>query len=51
MEKEIYYLGKAVLTTVKEHDRNQLEVMVDDIECMYVFTVVTWITNAVIHEL
>ena len=28
---------KALITTAKEHDRNQLEVMVDDKECMYVF--------------
>lgn len=37
MEKGISYPEKAVLTNAKEHDRNQLEVMVDDKECMYVF--------------
>ena len=25
------------MTTAKEHDRGQLEIMVDDKECMYVF--------------
>lgn len=28
---------KAVITTAKVHDRNQLEVLVDDKEAMYVF--------------
>jgi IS4 transposase len=37
MEKGISYPEKAVMTTAKEHDRGQLEVMVDDKECMYVF--------------
>ncbi|WP_332699513.1 IS4 family transposase [Halalkalibacter lacteus] len=37
MEKGISYPEKAVLTTAKEHDRGQLEIMVDDKECMYVF--------------
>lgn len=37
MEKRTSYPEKAVITTAKEHDRNQLEVMVDDKECMYVF--------------
>ena len=37
MEKGISYPDKAVLTNAKEHDRGQLEVMVDDKECMYVF--------------
>ncbi|ADU31300.1 IS4 family transposase [Evansella cellulosilytica] len=37
MEKGISYPEKALITTAKEHDRNQLEVMVDDKECMYVF--------------
>ncbi|MBE1557175.1 transposase, partial [Sporosarcina limicola] len=37
MEKGTSYPEKAVLTTAKEHDRNQLEVMVDDKERMYVF--------------
>ena len=37
MEKGISYPEKAVLTNAKEHDRNQLEVMVDDKACMYVF--------------
>ncbi len=37
MEKGISYPEKAVLTNAKEHVRNQLEVLVDDKECMYVF--------------
>lgn len=37
MEKGLSYPEKAVLTNAKEHDRGQLEVMVDDKECMYVF--------------
>ena len=37
MEKGLSYPEKAVMTTAKEHDRGQLEVMVDDKECMYVF--------------
>ena len=37
MEKGESYPEKAVLTTAKVHDRNQLEVLVDDKECMYVF--------------
>ena len=30
MEKRISYPEKAVMTTAKEHDRGQLEIMVDD---------------------
>ncbi len=37
MEKGVSYPEKVVITTAKEHDRGQLEVMVDDKECMYVF--------------
>jgi len=37
MDKGISYPEKALITTAKEHDRNQLEVMVDNKECMYVF--------------
>src|SRR5699024_11819251 len=37
MEKGTSYPDKAVLTNAKEHDRNQLEMLVDDKECMYVF--------------
>lgn len=37
MEKGISYPEKAVMTTAKAHDRGQLEIMVDDKECMYVF--------------
>ena len=37
MEKGESFPEKAVMTTAKEHDRNQLEIMVDDRECMYVF--------------
>lgn len=37
MENRTSYLEKALMTTAKEHDRGQLEIMVDDKECMYVF--------------
>jgi IS4 transposase len=37
MEKGESYPEKVVITTAKEHDRGQLEIMVDDKECMYVF--------------
>lgn len=37
MEKGTSYPEKAVLTSTKEHDRGQLEIMVDNKECMYVF--------------
>ena len=37
MEKGTSYPEKVALTTAREHDRNQLEIMVDDKECMYVF--------------
>jgi len=37
IEKGCSYPDKAVLTNAKEHDRGQLEVLVDDQECMYVF--------------
>jgi len=37
MDKETVYPEKAVITTAKEHDRNQLEILVDDKEAMYVF--------------
>jgi IS4 transposase len=37
MEKGTSYPEKAVLTTATVHDRNELEVMVDDKKCMYVF--------------
>lgn len=37
MEKGYSYPDQAVLTNAKEHDRGQLEVFVDDKECMYVF--------------
>jgi putative transposase len=37
MEKGTSYPEKAVITTAKEHDCGQLEVMVDDKACMYVF--------------
>ena len=37
MEKGTSYPEKAVMTTAKEHDRGQLEIMVDDKACMYVF--------------
>ena len=34
MDKDTVYPEKAVITTAKEHDRNQLEVLVDDMPCM-----------------
>ena len=37
MEKGYSYPDKAVLTNAIEHDRGQLEVFIDDKECMYVF--------------
>src|SRR5690554_151272 len=37
MDKDTVYPEKAVITTAKEHDRNQLEVLVDDKDAMYVF--------------
>jgi IS4 transposase len=37
MDKDTVYPEKAVITTAKEHDRNQLEILVDDKEAMYVF--------------
>src|SRR5699024_9814771 len=37
MDKDTVYPDKAVITTAKEHDRNQLEVLVDDKDAMYVF--------------
>ncbi len=38
-KKGVSYPEKAVITNAKEHNRNQLEVMVDDKECMYVFDI------------
>lgn len=37
MEKGCSYPDQSVLTNANEHDRGQLEVLVDDKECMYVF--------------
>jgi IS4 transposase len=37
MEKGTSYPEKVIVTTAKEHDRGQLEILVDDKECMYVF--------------
>jgi len=37
LEKGCSYPDKAVLTNAKEPDRGQLEILVDDKECMYVF--------------
>ncbi|MBD8003774.1 IS4 family transposase [Bacillus norwichensis] len=37
MDKDTVYPEKAIITVAKEHDRNQLEVLVDDREAMYVF--------------
>lgn len=48
MDKDTVYPDKAVITTAKEHDRNQLEVLVDDKDAMYLI-VATWITNVLIE--
>ncbi|KOY80557.1 IS4 family transposase [Lysinibacillus macroides] len=37
MEKGCSYPDQSVLTNAHKHDRSQLEVLVDDKECMYVF--------------
>lgn len=37
MEKGSSYPDQSVLTNAKEHDRSQLEVLMDDKECMYAF--------------
>lgn len=37
MDKDTVYPEKAAITTAKVHDKNQLEVLVDDKEAMYVF--------------
>ena len=37
MEKGLSYPDKAVLTNAIEHDRGQLEIFIDDKECLYVF--------------
>ena len=37
LEKGRSYPDKAVLTNAVEHDRGQLEVLIDDKECLYVF--------------
>lgn len=37
LEKSCSYPDKAVLTNAKEYDRGQLQVLVDDKECIYVF--------------
>src|SRR5699024_5656346 len=36
MGKDNVYPAKAIMTTADEHDRNQLEVLVDDKEAVYV---------------
>lgn len=37
MEKGLSYPDKSVLTNAKVHDRSQLEILIDDKECLYVF--------------
>jgi hypothetical protein len=37
MDKDTAYPDKAIITTAREHDRGQLEILVDDKEAMYVF--------------
>jgi len=37
MDKDTVYPDKAVMTVASEHDRNQLEVLVDEKNAMYVF--------------
>src|SRR5690625_2761945 len=49
MDKDTVYPEKAVITTAKEHDRNQLEVLVDDKEPCMCLTVDMLITNDLIE--
>src|SRR5699024_6061085 len=37
MEQGLSYPDQAVITNAAEHDRGQLEVLIDDKDCMYVF--------------
>src|SRR5690625_6277689 len=37
MEKGLSYPDQAVITNAIKHDRGQLEVLIDDKSCMYVF--------------
>ena len=37
MDEDTVYPEKAVITTADEHDRNQLEVLIDEKDAMYVF--------------
>src|SRR5699024_5022849 len=37
MDKGLSYPDQAVITNAKEHARGQLDVLVDDQDCMYVF--------------
>jgi len=37
MDKGLSYPDQAVITNAKEHDRGQLEILIDDQGCMYVF--------------
>jgi hypothetical protein len=37
MDKDTAYPDKAIIKTAREHDRGQLEILVDDKEAMYVF--------------
>src|SRR5699024_11774385 len=37
MEQGLSYPDQAVITNAAEHDRGQLEVLIDDKACMYVF--------------
>lgn len=37
MDKQKIYPDKVTITNAKEHDLNQLEILVDDKEAMYVF--------------
>ncbi len=37
VDQELAYPEKAIITDASEHDRNQLEILVDDKDAMYVF--------------
>src|SRR5699024_6189255 len=37
IDKGLFYTVRAVITNSKQHDRGQIEVLVDDQDCMYVF--------------
>ena len=50
MDKDSVYPDQMVITPAHEHDRNQLEVLVDDQEAMYVSSTVAMLTMNVLIE-